>query len=656
MALNQASKKVLHRSVHPLIRRHQSTFSFFSRNSITSQPPPPPPAAEPSKSTSDSLSSPLHPNALKISPTYANAAPLLQAIENKDPDTVWMVYSVLVRANLLHTLLPLHHSMLLKSFRPQNRHRFTMAESRVLVDRFDQVWDNMIHQAHIQPDINDHTARFELLAATRQYAKFDQAWLEFKEAAGLNSTIVDGGRSRNGIHNDPVASSSSSSSLLMASSVLQPTVYTFNLVLSSCVRRRNIVMAMETIRLMRKVGIKPDNMSWDYVLQIHTRCKNWPAVEALFRKVFVTDMTNIRLRNNNNSNTANNNSMNQSNDKHHLVLTVPLGQKAQSLHGGIFQESTTTTTASATATASTGSITKDKQQKLVPSLQNIHTLFSYFAYTQDLEELRRMFDRYIHLFQLLPTTRSYNEMMKFAFLARRDDDALELFKELVQIGQNLKIVQEQKLQQEQEQQQQQQQQEQEHEIMVGSSTSSLSSSESSMSSSSAPAGSGATTTTSSSSSSSSSSPSRTKEQEEQQQSHYQVVGGGPDFNTFQILINNELIDSRNRWGRAWKWMQLMQDGYGLEPSDTMFRRTLSSMKRRGPNQEKIQALERNWEEIKQRRRQGAGRANSNNNNDNDVLSSLPTTAPGGRRGGGGGFGQFEDDQQQQQQHSESGRL
>ncbi|KAF9309446.1 hypothetical protein BG003_009763 [Podila horticola] len=540
MALQQASKKMLPRLIHPIIKRQQSTFSFFSRSQASSQPSSPPPQPSAPINTSPSLLESSSPHALRISSTYSNAAPLLAALQNKDQDTAWMVYSVLARAGLLHTLLPLHHSMLLKSIRPEKSYRFTRTQTATLTERFEQVWANM-RQTHIQPDMNDHTARLEFFAATRQHHKFDQAWTELKEVANMSQA-----GSGSNIHGAPSLSSVSSSS---SSLILQPTIYTYNLVLSSCVPRENIGLAMETMTLMRRAGIKPDNMSWDYVLQIHTCMKNWPAVESTFRSAFVMSPQGSNgLMGNSGGN----------NITHSSHLAIPLGQRARTLHGGASNLHSASRSSSAGHQGS-------EQQKLIPSLQNIHTLFSYFAYTQDLEELRTMFDGHIRLFGLVPTTRTYNEMIKFAFLARRDGDALELFKELVQIGQNLEKVQNAAGSAVSEEPQ-----------MTGGTSESLSS-----------------TSVSSSATGSEPSPWKTSSQPQQV--------GGPDFDTFKIMINNELIASRNRWGRAWKWIQIMQESYGLEPSDSMFRRTLNSMRRRRGDEATMHALQQNWERVRQQR-------------------------------------------------------
>ncbi|KAF9377853.1 hypothetical protein CPC16_011609 [Podila verticillata] len=544
MAFHQASKKILSRSVHPIIRRRQSTFSFFSRNQVSSHPSQNPPQPVASANTASSLPTyPSSPHALRISPTYSSAAPLLAALQNKDQDTAWMVYSVLARAGLLHTLLPLHHSMVLKSIRPEKSYRFTRTQTATLTERFEQVWANM-RQAHIQPDMNDHTARLEFFAATRQHYRFDQAWTELKEAASMGQA-----GSGSNIHGAPSLPNVSSSS---SSLILQPTIYTYNLVLSSCVSRENIGLAMETMTLMRRAGIKPDNMSWDYVLQIHTAMKNWPAVESTFRSAFITSPPGS-------SGHVSNSGIN--NITHASHLAIPLGQRTRTLHGGAYASGHYN--ASRLPLAGQQGI---EQHKLVPSLQNIHTLFSYFAYTQDLEELRTMFDGHVRLFGLVPTTRTYNEMIKFAFLARRDGDALELFKELVQIGQNLEKVQ-----------------------SLGESNVS---------------GQPQMTNGASESLSPTSVPPSTAGSESARywtttSQPHQV--GGPDFDTFKIMINNELIASRNRWGRAWKWIRIMQESYGLEPSDSMFRRTLISMRRRRGDEATMQALQQNWERVRQRR-------------------------------------------------------
>ncbi|KAF9420374.1 hypothetical protein BGZ94_009152 [Podila epigama] len=539
MALHRASKQMLcYRSV---IRRHQSTFSFFSRNKISS-PSPVVEATTRSTSSPPSQSTQQHllssPHALKISPSYSNAAPLLAAIQNKDQDTAWMVYSALGRAGLLNTLLPLHHSILLKSIRPLMSHRYTRAESRVLVERFEQVWDGML-QCHIQPDITDHTARLELFSATRHYNKFDQAWAELLERANQSGSNRVGG-----------------APLQFSVTGLQPTLYTYNLVLASCVPRKNIALAMETMTLMRRAGIKPDNMSWDYVLQIHTAMRNWPAVESTFQSAFVTlpiESNGPRKQN-------------------HATLSVPLGQRARTLHGGsLVNNNNSSSNSSNNNNNSSSNSQLADQQKLVPSVQNIQSLFSYIAYTQDMEELRTLFKSHMRLFGVMPSTRAYNEMIKTAFLARRDDEAHDLFRELVQIGRNVEKLQEGG-----------------EEAATELALESASESDSASSGLSSPQGttSGAVATS-------------TTKSLETTGTQQPIVG--PDFNTFKILINNEFMASRNRWGRAWKWMQIMQKGYGLDPSDAMFRRTLSSMERRGADEATIAAVRENWENIIARR-------------------------------------------------------
>ncbi|KAF9083644.1 hypothetical protein BGX29_002993 [Mortierella sp. GBA35] len=494
------------RSRPALTRRHQSTFSFFSRSQDPISSPLQADVSHSKEASKDAEPKgvasefPQYPHALKTSSSYANAAPLLAAIQNKDQDTAWMVYSVLSRAGQLSSLLPIHHTLLLQSIRPENPIRFTRRQVATLVERFEQVWAGML-QCHIQPDMNDYTARLELFVGIRQYNLVDATWTEMREKAIVATAAVAG------------AGSSSTSG-----PVIQPTLHTYNLILQSCVPRKNIGLAMETINGMRRAGVKPDTMSWDFILQIHTAMKNWGAVESTFRSNFVTT------------------SLGASGSQHHQHsnseewMTIPLGQRARSLHGG------------ALVTKSSKSTKVGNKEKLVPSLQNIHTLFSFYAYTQDLEDLRAMTDSHVRLFGLVPTTRTYNEMIKFAFLARRDRDAMDLFRELVQIGQNVEKVKSSNAGQGQEN--------------IESPTST---------------------------------PPTAK----------QVCG--PDFDTFKILINNEFIAARNRWGRASKWIKIMQEGYNLEPSDPMFRRTLAAMKRKGADEATIQALQENWDQVRARR-------------------------------------------------------
>ncbi|KAF9352805.1 hypothetical protein BGX26_009434 [Mortierella sp. AD094] len=367
--------------------------------------------------------------------------------------------------------------------------------------------------------MNDYTARLELFVATRQHQLVDLTWTEMREKAA--SSLADGVSTR-------------------AGPLIQPTLYTYNLILQSCVPRKNIGLAMETITLMRRVGIKPDNMSWDYVLQIHTALKNWKAVESTFQSVFhtasVSASGNQQLQHSQSSSAS-------------MTMTVPLGQRVRTLHGGAIPPNN-----------NGGNISANNKEKLIPTLQNTHTLFSYYAYTQDLEDLRNMFDAHVRLFGLVPTTRTYNEMIKFAFLARQDAEGLDLFRELIQIGQNLDKVQAQQ--------------------HKGDSNADQGSMDSS------PAFDTQT---------------ELHQHSETSQALPKMQVCGPDFDTFKILINNEFIASRNRWGRAWKWITIMQQEFGLEPSDGMFRRTLASMTRRGGSESDIQALKSNWDQVRARR-------------------------------------------------------
>ncbi|KAF9979848.1 hypothetical protein BGZ75_009162 [Mortierella antarctica] len=507
-----------------LRKRHQSTFSFFSRSQEPLQSAPFNPTHDsqspglPVTSTSATAS---HPNALKISPAFANAAPLLAAIQNKDQDTAWMVYSVMSRAGQLSSLLPIHHSLLLRSIRPETLRRFTKVEVATLTERIEQVWAGMF-QCQIQPDINDYSARLEFFVHTRQYQMVDVTWTQIRERATAAADVAS------------VATTGST-----GQPPLQPTLHIYKLVLQSCVPRKNIGLAMETITLMRRSGIKPDSKCWDYILQIHTAMKNWAAVENTFRSAFITTAVSGSAHSHQPSN--------GSNGSLKASMIIPLGQRPASLHGGPLPSNSTNRVGS--------------KDKLVPTLENIHTLFSFYAYTQDLEDLRSMFDSHVRLFGLVPTTRTYNEMIKFAFLAQKDSEGMDLFRELVQIGQNMDKVQQNT-----------------HNEQRPSSPSTHYKSE-------ATGSAGA---------------------EESSDQHSETPTAplqvfGPDFDTFQILINNELIMRRRRWGRAWKWMQVMQEGYGLVPSDAMFRRTLTAMKRRkGADEATLQALQENWDRVRAR--------------------------------------------------------
>ncbi|KAF9581286.1 hypothetical protein BGW38_001753 [Lunasporangiospora selenospora] len=328
---------------------------------------------------------------LNLSPTFKDASPLLAAIHSKDQEMTWMVYSALKNAGQLGLLLPLHHSLLLRSIRILDKDRFTQVEAQTLTERFEHVWDGM-REYHVQPDMNDYTARLEFYVNTRQYLKVDQTWKEIRQAAEASTGV-----SRSG------------------GAWIQPTLYTYNLVIASCVPRKQISLALDTINRMRRAGIKPDNMSWDYILKIHCAMNNWSAVESTFRLAF--DTTALALSTTHPSPDTETSPLKTTEAK---AMTIPLGQKARSLHGG-------------RAHGATNPLTKG-DDKLTPSLENIHTLFSYYACTQDLDHLRSMFDSHVRLFGLVPTTKTYNEMIKFAFMARRSDDALELFWELESYG------------------------------------------------------------------------------------------------------------------------------------------------------------------------------------------------------------------------------
>ncbi|KAF9916653.1 hypothetical protein BX616_003181 [Lobosporangium transversale] len=535
------------------LKRHQSTFSFFSR----SLDPVPPTNHALDKNSLKHKSSPIvlctFPNALKISPAFENAALLLNAIQNKDQETAWMAYSALGRSGQLSSLLPIHHSLLLRSIRPVDPNRFTKEEVSILVDRFNQVWEGMI-QCHIQLDMNDYTARLELSVATRQYPMVDSTWAEMRRKAGLtgdyNNNMFGGMKGSGGVGGG-------------GGSLIQPTLYTYNLILQSCVPRKNIGLAMETLNLMKRSGIKPDNMSWDFILQIHTAMKNWKAVESTYRAAFVAappgGNTGSQL-------------LQQQLEAQNTFLTLPLGQRARTLNGGA-------------VLSNKGNMNKDKD-KLIPTLDNVHTLFSYYAYTQDLEDLQHMFDSHVRLFGLVPITKTYNEMIKFAFLAKREEDAMDLFRELVQIGKNLERAQ---LGQ---QSTRESADDNSHSVTDGLNEDrdedNLSQTIASL------AASMSTSVTQIDSTTTTAAPIHPPSAK--------IQVSGPDFYTFRVLINNELIDARNRWGRAWKWIQVMQDVYGIEPSDSMFRRTLACMKRRkatkSADEATIQALEENWERVR----------------------------------------------------------
>jgi len=408
-----------------------------------------------------------------------------------------MIYSVLSRAGQLSSLLPIHHSLLLKSIRPVDPKRFTTLEVQKLAKRFEQVWAGML-SCNIQPDMNNYTTRLEFFVATRQYAVVDQTWREM-------SAELAGGRTSGG-------------------PPLLPTLFTYNLILKSCVPRKNIDLASDVIQSMKRAGVQPDTTSWDYVLQVHTAMKNWPAIEAAFRSAFITTQDSDS---GGQPGTLGLQKAYRQQGSTSELMAIPLGQKPRTLHGG------TLNTSPANSPRSSG--TQNSGKKLYPSIQNIHTLFGYYAYTQDIDALRAMFESHVRLFGILPTTRTYNEMIKFAFLSRRDGDAIDLFKELVQIGQNLDKVQE------------------------------------------------ASRTLPTSPKMIPAEASRSK-----------TPCFGPDFNTFQIMVNSELMGTRSRWGRAWRWIQIMQDNYGLLPSDKMYARTLKAMRRRGADDSTVQALEANW--------------------------------------------------------------
>ncbi|KAG0292577.1 hypothetical protein BGZ98_002532 [Dissophora globulifera] len=545
-------------------RRHQSTFSFFSRNQDDATTTTTTTTSTTGVNNNTDVSSPFfnaalvngfkgirspyfngiathstttsHKHALKTSASFEHAAPLLAAIHNKDQDTAWMIYSVLSRAGQLAFLLPLHHSLMLRSIRPSLQYRFTPEGVAQLTERFELVWRGMQEQAGVEPDINDYLARLEFAVATRQFSMVDATWIEMQERAETTTLGSAASNSEAGAEATTTTTTTSTTTPTTSSRpVIQPTLYTYNLILQSCVPRKNLSLATQTIAQMRRAGIQPDTMSWDYILQIHTAMRNWQAVESTFRSVFVTTALAMPAQVSLGGGGGSGGSSYQQQQQQQggpltsEWMTIPLGQRARSLHGGAL--STNNNNNSNNSNSST------RRQKLVPSLQNIHTLFSYYAYTQDLEELRHMFDSHVRLFGLLPTTRSYNEMIKFAFLAKRDGDGLDLFRELVQIGQNLEKVQ---------------------------------------------------------------------------------SDADRDAAITATATETQGVDHETS-SQTQIPMQVMQQAYHLEPSDRMYRRTLAAMRRprggRGADESTIQAVLEDWEQMRARRekrtveRSGSGRIN-----------------------------------------------
>ncbi|KAG0224370.1 hypothetical protein BGW42_005114 [Actinomortierella wolfii] len=492
-----------------------------------------------------------HNRELLMAPSYKDVAELLNALKAKDQETAWMIYTVLDRAHLLHTLLPVHFSALLKAIRPANPKRFTKDDIAVLTQRFEKVWGDLCSLAdghRTGPDMIDYTTRLEFFVKTRQYPQVDKTWQEIREIAARAG--------------DPRH--------------FQPTLFTYNLVLQSCVPRRDLNLAMETMGQMRRSGIQPDSRSWDYILKIQTALSQWDGVEASYRTAFFTK---------NNINTPQTQRM-----------AISLGYRAASLHGGSFQDQP---------------LEKDAQPPaLSPTLENVHTLFSYYAHTQDLDQLQAMFDVHVRLFGMVPTTKTYNELIKNALIAGREDYSIELFRELVKVGENLARLEAARDANNNSQDKAQ---------LDGKDTPALASADASSS----------CTATSTTAITASVTPATEEDIDKIQRrpatpSETPILpllsssaalssvvankGGahGPDFYTFQILIDNEA--SHKRWSRAWRWIRLMQEKYGLEPSDSMFKRTLGSMQKKKIDPSYTKALVDNWRQVRRLRaaREGLG--------------------------------------------------
>ncbi|KAI1314870.1 hypothetical protein EDD11_001592 [Mortierella claussenii] len=576
------------------VSRHQSTFSFFFRNQDspaaavrTTTPKSSPTDTRKVVKELDSRFLPSHNNALKTSSSYATAAPLLIALQNKDQDLAWLAYTNLRRTGQLSKLLPIHHTLLLRSIRPENAVRFTEDEIVMLIERFDQIWTGML-QCRIHPDLNDYTARLELSVATRRFQMVDLTWAEIKEKAGL----TDGGVGRSRAIGTGINGRAGS-----RVPTIQPHVYTYNLILHSCVPRKDIGLALETITLMRRAGVKPDNMSWDYVLQVQTALKDWQAVENLYRSVFLTAPEG-GLEGNELLLQQLQQQIQRKLQKHSVLMTLPLGQRARTLHGGDRSLSI--------SSSRTGS--RMDRDKLIPSIENVHTLFSYYAHTRDLDDLRNMFDSHVRLFGLVPTTRTYNEMMKFAFLTDQEEDGWELFKELVQIGYNLERIQADQLDRKQRLKSSSSKifafgdgvlQDDIVEVLFSSRTTRSSTSSTTVTSA-TPLQDFNTPNGETSSLSSSSQPLASSQPPASLQASTSQACG-PDFHTFRILIDNELKGARHRWSRAWKWIQVMQEVYALEPSDAMFQSTLISMRHCKAGESDMTTLKANWEQIQAQR-------------------------------------------------------
>ncbi|KAF9977135.1 hypothetical protein BGZ73_006902 [Actinomortierella ambigua] len=558
MALSQTTRRLCVAAVRqtrliPVQRRMASTTGFFDPNTSAQHHNQDATHLRPATQTpSLHLRTTSHSSRdLLTVPSYKDIAELLNAIKTKDQETAWMIYTVLDRARLLHSLQPVHFSALLKTIRPANPKRFTTDDIAVLTQRFEKVWGDLrsLAEGHrTGPDMIDYTTRLEFYVKTRQYPQVDKTWQEIREIA-----------SRPG---DP--------------RLFQPTLFTYNLILQSCVPRRDLNLAMETMAQMRRAGVHPDNRSWNFFLKVQSALSHWDGVEASYRTAFFTkDNMNPPVT---------------------QRMAITLGYRAASLHGGSFQEQP---------------LDKDAQPPMLsPTLENVHTLFSYYAYTQDLDQLQAMFDVHVRLFGLVPTTKTYNELIKNALVANREDYSIELFRELIKVGENLARLEAAQAAANTSQQQQQQQQQ------LGGETAASATAELT-----------ASTTASDVMASVPTTPATEEEIDQIQRSHgapnetpilpilsstaalsstVANKGGvhGPDFYTFQILIDNEA--SHKRWSRAWRWMRLMQEKYGLEPSDSMFKRTLGSMQKKKVDPSYMKALADNWRQVRRMRAAKAG--------------------------------------------------
>ncbi|KAF9165396.1 hypothetical protein DFQ26_000202 [Actinomortierella ambigua] len=569
MALPQTSRRLCAVAIRqtrfiPIQRRLASTAGFFNPNTSAQQH---------DQSTTTTTTSPLRPatqaslphlrppsRELLTVPSYNDVAELLNAIKAKDQETAWMIYSVLDRAQLLHSLQPIHFSALLKTIRPANPKRFTQDDIAVLTQRFEKVWDDLRSRAEGHssgPDMLDYTARLEFFVKTRQYPQVDKTWQEIREIASRPGDLRH----------------------------FHPTLFTYNLILQSCGPRRDLNLAMETMAQMRRAGIHPDNRSWNFLLKVQSAVSHWEGVEASYRTAFFTKGT--------------------INPPTTHRMAISLGYRAESLHGGSFQDQP---------------LAKDAQPPaLSPTLENVHTLFSYYAYTQDLDQLQAMVDVHVRLFGFVPTTRTYNELIKNALVAGRDDYSIELFRELVKVGENLARLEAAKAAATKNGPTDHQQGEQPPNGEEAAATLAMSTTTTTTTT--------ATTTTSSSVAAVPTTPATEEEIDLIQRgpdtpnetpilsilsstaalsSTVANKGGvhGPDFYTFQILIANEA--SHKRWSRAWRWLRLMQEKYGLEPSDSMFKRTLGSMQKKKIDPVYTKALADNWRQVRRMRAAKAG--------------------------------------------------